>query len=148
MNGETVSVLSVPATATTTATTASPVGTYAIVPSGAVAANYAPVYVNGTLTVRAGAPSDIVLAAAGLYEQAGGHTGRHALGAGGHYGEHHLCPCTGGGRYGQRAVRHQRRGPCDHGGPRLRGQAGVRGQGAGHQPAGLQPGEGPHHHHR
>ena len=68
VNGETVSVLSVPATATTTATTASPVGTYAIVPSGAVAANYAPVYVNGTLTVRAGAPSDIVLAAAGLYE--------------------------------------------------------------------------------
>lgn len=51
VNGETSSVLTTAPTVTTTAVTASPAGTYPIVPSGAAATNYAITYVNGTLTV-------------------------------------------------------------------------------------------------
>lgn len=57
VNGDTAAVLTTPATATTTATVASPVGAYAIVPSGAAAANYTYNYVTGVLTVaKANAP--------------------------------------------------------------------------------------------
>jgi hypothetical protein len=49
---ETPSVLLTPATITTTATAASPVGVYPITVSGATAANYNIVFVNGTLTVQ------------------------------------------------------------------------------------------------
>lgn len=48
---ETPAVLTTPVTITTTAVTASPAGTYPIVPSAAAAANYAITFVNGTLTV-------------------------------------------------------------------------------------------------
>lgn len=51
VNGETPGVLTRPATFTTTATTASPVGNYAITPGGAVSANYNITYANGTLTI-------------------------------------------------------------------------------------------------
>ncbi|AYL95827.1 MBG domain-containing protein [Mucilaginibacter celer] len=53
VNGETSTVLTTQAKATTTATTASPAGTYPITVSGAVAANYNITYVAGTLTVTA-----------------------------------------------------------------------------------------------
>jgi trimeric autotransporter adhesin len=49
--GETSTVLATPVTITTTAVTASPPGTYPIVPAGATAANYNIVFVNGVLTV-------------------------------------------------------------------------------------------------
>ncbi|HYC29918.1 MAG TPA: MBG domain-containing protein, partial [Chitinophagaceae bacterium] len=49
--GETPAVLTTPVTITTTAVTSSPPGQYPIVPSGATAANYNIVFVNGTLTV-------------------------------------------------------------------------------------------------
>lgn len=51
VNGENASVLATPVTITTTAVTASPSGTYPIVPAGATAANYAISFVNGVLTV-------------------------------------------------------------------------------------------------
>jgi len=51
VNSETNSVLTTQPTATTTATTSSPVGTYPITASGAAAANYIISYVAGTLTV-------------------------------------------------------------------------------------------------
>ena len=51
VNGDTQASLTTPATATTTATTASAVGNYTIVPSGAADNNYTISYVNGTLTV-------------------------------------------------------------------------------------------------
>lgn len=50
-NGETSSVITTQATATTAAATASGVGNYAIVPTGGAAANYNLVYTNGTLAV-------------------------------------------------------------------------------------------------
>lgn len=50
-NGETVAALATPATLTTTATSASPVGTYPIIASGATSSNYAITYVQGTLTI-------------------------------------------------------------------------------------------------
>jgi hypothetical protein len=50
VNGDTLSALGVP-TFTTAATTASPVGDYAIVPSGLTDPNYAITYLNGTLNV-------------------------------------------------------------------------------------------------
>lgn len=49
---ETPSVLLTPVAISTTATAASPVGTYPITVSGATAANYNIVFVNGTLTVQ------------------------------------------------------------------------------------------------
>ncbi|SDL38070.1 gliding motility-associated C-terminal domain-containing protein [Pedobacter sp. ok626] len=68
VNGETSAVLTTPAIFSTTATTSSPIGTYTIVPSGAVAANYQISYVNGTLTVKPGAPTNVLLAGVTLYE--------------------------------------------------------------------------------
>ena len=53
MNGENESVLTTKPTVTTTATTASPEGTYPIKASGAAAKNYTISYVDGTLTVHA-----------------------------------------------------------------------------------------------
>lgn len=50
--GETPSVLLTPVSISTTATAASPAGTYPITVSGATAANYTIVFVNGTLTVN------------------------------------------------------------------------------------------------
>ncbi len=51
VNGDTQASLSTPATATTTATTTSALGTYDITPAGAVSNNYTFNYVNGKLTV-------------------------------------------------------------------------------------------------
>ena len=51
-NGQDESVLTAPPTATTVATTNSPVGIYEIVVSGGEATNYAFNYVNGTLTIE------------------------------------------------------------------------------------------------
>jgi gliding motility-associated-like protein len=68
VNGETGGILTTPATLSTTATTNSPIGTYTIVPSGAVAANYQISYVNGILTVKPGAPTNVLFAATTLYE--------------------------------------------------------------------------------
>jgi hypothetical protein len=57
-NGDTAASLTTPPTISTTATTASAVGTYPITASGAVSANYTISYVNGSLTVVANnAPS-------------------------------------------------------------------------------------------
>jgi hypothetical protein len=53
VNGDSATSLATPPTVTTTATTASPVGTYPIVASGAASPNYTFTYVNGTLTVTA-----------------------------------------------------------------------------------------------
>jgi hypothetical protein len=58
VNGDTAASLTTPPTISTTATTASAVGTYPITASGAVSANYTISYVNGSLTVVANnAPS-------------------------------------------------------------------------------------------
>lgn len=57
VNGETPSVLTSPAVASTLADLTSPPGTYPITASGAAAANYAINYVPGTLTVTAIAPA-------------------------------------------------------------------------------------------
>jgi hypothetical protein len=57
VNGETPAVLAASVVLATTATEASPPGTYPIVPSGAAAANYAITFVNGTLTVLVAASS-------------------------------------------------------------------------------------------
>ncbi|RQO66034.1 hypothetical protein DBR43_27730 [Pedobacter sp. KBW06] len=67
-NGETNSVLTTQPIFSTTATTSSPVGTYDINVSGAVADNYAISYQKGTLTVKTDAVTDISLAAVPLYE--------------------------------------------------------------------------------
>jgi uncharacterized membrane-anchored protein len=53
VNGDTSSSLTVPPTLATTATSASPVGTYAIAAGGASGANYAITYTEGTLTITA-----------------------------------------------------------------------------------------------
>jgi hypothetical protein len=53
VNGDTAASLTTPPTVSTTATTASPVGTYPITASGAVSANYTISYVSGTLTITA-----------------------------------------------------------------------------------------------
>src|SRR5213076_3218018 len=53
VNGDTAASLTTPPSVTTTATSASSVGTYPITASGAVSANYAISYANGTLTVTA-----------------------------------------------------------------------------------------------
>ncbi|MEQ7800927.1 putative Ig domain-containing protein [Pedobacter sp. ASV1-7] len=67
-NGETQTVVTTKPVLSTTATAASPVGTYDINASGAVAANYTFKYVKGVLTIKPGAPTDISLAAVTLYE--------------------------------------------------------------------------------
>jgi hypothetical protein len=51
VNGDTAASLATQATATTSATSASPVGSYAITVAGATDSNYAITYVSGTLTV-------------------------------------------------------------------------------------------------
>jgi predicted hotdog family 3-hydroxylacyl-ACP dehydratase len=51
VNGNGTSSLTAPSTATTTATAASPAGTYPIVPSGGSSPNYTFTYVDGTLSV-------------------------------------------------------------------------------------------------
>ncbi|HVU96306.1 MAG TPA: MBG domain-containing protein [Puia sp.] len=51
VNGDDVSKMSTPATATTSATSASPVNSYPITPGGAVDNNYTFNYVNGTLSI-------------------------------------------------------------------------------------------------
>jgi hypothetical protein len=51
LNGETASVFTSSPTASTSATTASGVNTYSIVPSGGTATNYSFSYVNGTLSI-------------------------------------------------------------------------------------------------
>jgi gliding motility-associated-like protein len=51
VNGDTQASLTTQPTATTTATSSSPVGTYPVTPSGGVSANYTFNYVPGTLTV-------------------------------------------------------------------------------------------------
>jgi trimeric autotransporter adhesin len=56
---ETAAVLTTPVTITTTAVTGSPSGTYPIVPSGAIAANYDIAFVNGVLTVSPRQPQTI-----------------------------------------------------------------------------------------
>jgi MBG domain (YGX type) len=53
VNGDDATAVTTPPTVTTTATAASVVGTYAIMASGAAAANYTFSYVNGTLTIGA-----------------------------------------------------------------------------------------------
>ena len=67
-NNETAAVLTSPVAFNTDATVNSVPGNYDIIASGAVAANYNISYQKGKLTVKAGAPTDIVLAATSLYE--------------------------------------------------------------------------------
>jgi len=57
VNGDTASSLTTPPALTTTATAASPVGSYPITASGAASPNYTITYVNGTLSVIASAPA-------------------------------------------------------------------------------------------
>ena len=52
VNGDTASSLTTPPALTTTATAASPVGSYSITASGAASPNYTISYVSGTLTVN------------------------------------------------------------------------------------------------
>jgi hypothetical protein len=52
VNGESASVLDTPVSLNTTATEASKVGSYVIIPSGASAANYSIKFVNGTLAIQ------------------------------------------------------------------------------------------------
>jgi gliding motility-associated-like protein len=68
VNSETNAVLTNQPTFTTTATIGSLPGTYPIVPAAAAALNYNISYVNGTLTVTAGAPTSITLTQVTLYE--------------------------------------------------------------------------------
>jgi len=68
VNGETNAVLTQQPVLSTTAVLNSPQGTYPITVSGAAAANYSISYVNGTLTVAAGFPTSLSLAAVMLYE--------------------------------------------------------------------------------
>jgi len=64
VNGDTPSCLSTQPALSTTATAASPVGTYPITVSGASAANYAISYVNGTLTVTKAQTSGVLISSA------------------------------------------------------------------------------------
>ena len=59
VNGDTLASLTTPPTVTTTATTASPVGTYTITASGAADRNYTISYVAGTLTVSQDATTTV-----------------------------------------------------------------------------------------
>ena len=70
VNNETRTILSAQPVIATTATTVSPVGNYSITAAGAAAANYSISYVNGTLTVKAAAPTTITLASVTLFENA------------------------------------------------------------------------------
>ncbi|MEJ2883491.1 MBG domain-containing protein [Pedobacter sp. GR22-6] len=68
VNSQDRSVLTAQPTLSTAATTSSAIGTYDINISGASAANYSITYRKGTLTIKPGAPTNIVLAASTLYE--------------------------------------------------------------------------------
>ena len=57
VNGDTTASLTKLPTLSTTATSASPAGTYPVIPAGAVAANYSISYVNGTLTITSANPA-------------------------------------------------------------------------------------------
>ncbi|MBE9598553.1 Ig-like domain-containing protein [Pedobacter sp. MC2016-24] len=70
VNGESNTVLSTQPVLSTTATTASPVGTYDILVSGAAAANYTITFQKGTLTIKNDVPTNISLAAVTLLENA------------------------------------------------------------------------------
>jgi hypothetical protein len=62
VNGDTSASLTTQPTNTTTATIASPVGTYPITPSGAVDTDYSFTYVNGTLTIGSGTAAAVLAA--------------------------------------------------------------------------------------
>ncbi|MGC8991447.1 MAG: MBG domain-containing protein, partial [Verrucomicrobiia bacterium] len=64
VNGDTPSSLDTPVTLSTTATAASPVGTYAITASGASDANYTISFVNGTLTITKAQTSGVLVSSA------------------------------------------------------------------------------------
>nr|WP_121272120.1 Ig-like domain-containing protein [Pedobacter schmidteae] len=68
VNSETNTVLTAQPVLNTTASLNSPIGDYPITASGAAAANYAISYVAGNLKIKPGAPTNISLAAATLYE--------------------------------------------------------------------------------
>lgn len=68
VNNETNAVLTTQPVLATVATPASAIGDYPITVSGAVTQNYAIAYVNGVLKVKAGAPTNIILAGVTLYE--------------------------------------------------------------------------------
>ncbi|WP_316746932.1 MBG domain-containing protein [Pedobacter gandavensis] len=68
VNGQDASVLTSQAVYNTVATVASPIGTYPIVPSGAAGLNYTIKFVNGVLTLKAAAPTSVLLAAKTVYE--------------------------------------------------------------------------------
>ncbi|QJD95219.1 hypothetical protein HH214_04665 [Mucilaginibacter robiniae] len=57
VGGDDASIVTTQPVLATTATTTSPVGTYPITVSGAIAANYTPIYHAGTLTITAGQPA-------------------------------------------------------------------------------------------
>ncbi len=60
VNGDTAASLTTPPSVSTTATAASNVGSYALVPAGAVDSNYTITYANGALTVN---PADLTITA-------------------------------------------------------------------------------------
>jgi subtilisin-like proprotein convertase family protein len=64
VNGDTAASLTTPPTLGTTATTASPVGTYTITANGAVDANYSISSVNGTLTITQSLSAGVVTSSA------------------------------------------------------------------------------------
>ncbi|WP_172664882.1 MBG domain-containing protein [Pedobacter steynii] len=68
VNAEGPAALSSQVAISTTATTNSPIGTYDIVPSAATSNNYQISFVNGTLTIRPGAPTNILIAGTTIYE--------------------------------------------------------------------------------
>jgi gliding motility-associated-like protein len=68
VNGETNTVLTTQPALATLANTASAIGDYPITVNGAAALNYTITYVNGVLKVKAGAPTNIILAGVTLYE--------------------------------------------------------------------------------
>src|SRR5205807_5252123 len=64
VNGDTIASLTTPAILTTTATAASPVGSYPITPSGASGSNYSIAYLSGTLTVTTASTTGVVSSSA------------------------------------------------------------------------------------
>jgi gliding motility-associated-like protein len=68
VNAETPAALTSPVVISTTATTNSPIGTYDIVVSAATSNNYQISFVKGTLTIRPGAPTNILVAGTTVYE--------------------------------------------------------------------------------
>ena len=68
VNGETRTVLTAQPVLSTTAIQSSPIGNYPITAGSAAAANYVISYVNGALSVKAAAPTDISLSLSAFYE--------------------------------------------------------------------------------